>query len=1219
MCILLPHSLSICSFFFFISLENSFIRHMTRIVPINFKDTFMVQTLYLITRHSVIPRLQIRRAVEEDNDDIIPIIDADSSYVKELYGEYYISEMIRYPDGHRQLIVSEDDNGLTTGVICLNSIIDVDLLNDNFELTVYGGLRKSHENDDNNDILLQKSTSEILSETFSANVQDLLSVNLKLEHKSNEMVNDKIEVRTNLENDEKSQTNDMEIKEIYKRKVSLPKEKKHVRISESWNSDEQNTNKDKNLTITNGIRSSLRKNLSKNETLEESNDQNSIINIPNSDKNGGSSIIDHLNINMAFTDTISQIPILDYNLIESKSTNVEQKLLTVPIYYGKINAFVVEIFAVRNDIGNRGTREFLETAFECFPDLDYCVLLLPSAYSYFSFLEQFVRVPLRCNKDFPMSLYLSHKAVLFGEIKSYKADLSHKIDVKQFLINIPKSNNIMKDFNRSVNQINNNNHVNSYIFKSDNTIIGLAIVCIEKDHEELKKHFHVEDFITRKYINNDSYGCLLHFVLMPIFSTNQRYFFCEILRLNDFTVLYYRLYEEEGSSLTRTQPLVSCLNTMVPVNHRKRIEYKFCTCSSTNNEIDEIRKNNNNNNKVYSLFMITPRIATITNKIIDTKIVVVGGSDCGIALVEFLALGYQQNFVHFTNLTLISPNGLPYEKKHNDLKSDSMLPFKGKYCQDYRHLITRRAWINVVYGTLIAINRKDKYVTVMDQGNLSYDFLILTCGLQYQKTLFRDKKMETQKMENITKSEIIWNCLTINDDVEAYVSLKKIKSLTNNFQDKKAIVFYGHNIDCYCALYGLLKHGIKGSWITLIEPKLQLCDPHDNVFFYNCEVDTTIMNSILKNEINLLLGWYVINWNLSEECQNDKKKIISIDVRSGQKIKTIPCDIFVNFNNKEIDTNSFLAICRAGLVFDGRLVINQQFRTNDPFVFAAGTITKYSRKFQAELFEHKYYNCVEIGERLGKVIRNVVEIYQEHKGRYYNFDRSTSNLLLPEFRSPVIVSCVLPGDYHYLYVSKPGKKLSRDVAIKQSLYGDVMITGNCLSEIGYFRLRINSRNYVESITCCSKKNFEVHHMIALYGKHDSMLNEVKYRFKNSLILDFYAYFREPWAMALFYDRFECLRVENRATLLAKTNVTGGDSLIEDCVGALLKSEGKEISEQDRNLIEKKYVGSVYQEDIENSLVDFLQFSEEDLPVYCTPRFVRWLYADLESSPLFFEQ
>lgn len=54
--------------------------------------------------------------------------------------------MIRYPDSCRQLIIGEDANGSVAGVMCLNSTINVDLLNENFELTPYNNLRKSHEN-----------------------------------------------------------------------------------------------------------------------------------------------------------------------------------------------------------------------------------------------------------------------------------------------------------------------------------------------------------------------------------------------------------------------------------------------------------------------------------------------------------------------------------------------------------------------------------------------------------------------------------------------------------------------------------------------------------------------------------------------------------------------------------------------------------------------------------------------------------------------------------------------------------------------------------------------------------------------------------------------------------------------------------------------------------------------------------------------------------------
>lgn len=80
---------------------------------------------------------------EEDNDDLIPIIDAESKILREVYGDYYISEMMRHADdGNRQMIVAEHE-GRATGVMCLNRIFDIDILIDNFELAPYNDLRKS--------------------------------------------------------------------------------------------------------------------------------------------------------------------------------------------------------------------------------------------------------------------------------------------------------------------------------------------------------------------------------------------------------------------------------------------------------------------------------------------------------------------------------------------------------------------------------------------------------------------------------------------------------------------------------------------------------------------------------------------------------------------------------------------------------------------------------------------------------------------------------------------------------------------------------------------------------------------------------------------------------------------------------------------------------------------------------------------------------------------
>lgn len=88
---------------------------------------------------------------EEDHDDVLAIVDGKSipmMHLKELYGEYCISEMIRHPNSCRRLIIGEDPtDGSAVGVVCLNSTIDVDLLSENFELTPYNGLTKPRGND----------------------------------------------------------------------------------------------------------------------------------------------------------------------------------------------------------------------------------------------------------------------------------------------------------------------------------------------------------------------------------------------------------------------------------------------------------------------------------------------------------------------------------------------------------------------------------------------------------------------------------------------------------------------------------------------------------------------------------------------------------------------------------------------------------------------------------------------------------------------------------------------------------------------------------------------------------------------------------------------------------------------------------------------------------------------------------------------------------------
>lgn len=109
---------------------------------------------------------------------------------------------------------------------------------------------------------------------------------------------------------------------------------------------------------------------------------------------------------------------------------------------------------------------------------------------------------------------------------------------------------------------------------------------------------------------------------------------------------------------------------------------------------------------------------------------------------------------------------------------------------------------------------------------------------------------------------------------------------------------------------------------------------------------------------------------------------------------------------------------QAGLVFDGRLVINKHFQTNDPCIYSAGPMTKFKRILYADKWRHEYVSSQEVGCRLANMtLRDLSPLPVQPISSYY----LTNNVHI--YHACKVVSNPVLGGYYYMCIHKPGRAL----------------------------------------------------------------------------------------------------------------------------------------------------------------------------------------------------
>ncbi|CAH8532772.1 unnamed protein product [Schistosoma rodhaini] len=445
----------------------------------------------------------------------------------------------------------------------------------------------------------------------------------------------------------------------------------------------------------------------------------------------------------------------------------------------KLNAFAIQLFIMKPEFESR-FMDMLPLLFSQFPDLEYAVITVPRLVKCFPMLKSFVHCRIRQNKDPEHELYVFHRCELHRDFTVRRTRHADEEDIKLLVRN-------MNAFDRSLflsdlhSFISNGRDedgtiIFSYVAVALGKLVGVAILRDEHHIEWLRAHYNIEDFIYFTHHARNEHVSLYHFLLAANFQSRTELFLREILRQSKKTCIYYRVlppYADESKFSQCT--LITCLSKLSPVKPRKQIIFPESLLNNIKAPENRILEKFNS---LPALFMTTGKLLMEPKEIINARIIIVGASTTGLAVLEKLVTC---PYVRFTNLVLLSPNGLPGDtlERINPL-AYKFLSTDYAYPVDYLSQLGFKVCVNVIHGKLTAIDRKFKRITISSEQKLSYDYLIITTGLQYHVSC------PISKLENLTKDETINNLISMNfyykhdEDNNSYNNVNFSRYGTNN-------------------------------------------------------------------------------------------------------------------------------------------------------------------------------------------------------------------------------------------------------------------------------------------------------------------------------------------------------------------------------------------------------------------------------------------------------
>ncbi|KAL0967286.1 hypothetical protein UPYG_G00250310 [Umbra pygmaea] len=861
----------------------------------------------------------------------------------------------------------------------------------------------------------------------------------------------------------------------------------------------------------------------------------------------------------------------------------DPKLALEPGVVETPNAFCIQLFVIDKKFEMRSV-DFLPNIFKLFPDRDFCIITVPKLAPEFPLLQSFLRAVPHPTSSFPQELYIFHRV---GLLKAFDVRLAMSADKPAVcdLVNALRPHgSLLEDLDRffQARRDADGTPLQAFVAHVQNQVVGIVILRNEEDIDYIRAKYNIENFIYFSHHHYEEHGQLCHFVLNPIFLHRAKHFLKEVLRHGHKSCLYYPVFPSYKQRNACAHCLTSVLNIMVPVPPRRQIVYPLEELG-----INAPSSQITNDQAPYALNHINRKLTLEPKLTINARIVVVGASDTGLAFLEVLAFCPH---LRFNNITLISTHGFPgfYTNQNMRFLSTS----HGFSDRDHAQL-SLRSWVNVVTGKMVGIDRAAKHVRVTEDRKVPYDQLILCTGQQYQvpcptgvdiNNLPHNGQVPTQSCRRY-RGPTPSNLFTLNDQHDCE---RAYRWLVSEFVqlDGNAVV-YGNTIDVYTCVETLLCLGVHGNRIHLVHPPTVEHSGHEpSACFCNPMVEKAMKKALEKSDVHVHHNCLLAQLN---DGQNPEP-ISSLSFTSISHPLRLECSVFINFSSKGVDYDAFKSINDACLVYDGLLVIDTTFHTNDPTIHAAGPLTKFARRYHANRWSHSDFNSREVGQGLAAVL---LPFFDPTLVPATNPPADLEHLI-PIYTQAKVQGGRLPGGYNYLYANKPDiiQRSCSDIEPREILTGRIE-TGN------YFHLGLSQYDTVETITCLSLKPFPVPNYLCLLGKHEALLNHLCSRYDEGLVHDLYSYFKEKWCLAIYHDRFADFEKEIRQIIESTKVQDHNDVSIPELI-RMMVDEKLDVTEEPLVFLRKVFEESGGLTTLKTSTLNYLRYNRHQLTMYARP-------------------